>query len=57
VAGGEIYSGPAGGDAPDLLIDTHPASSLGMALKPASAGNFQFIAARFTLAVPTESLP
>ena len=38
---------------PALLIDTGPASSPGLALIPASAGNFQFIAARFTLAVPT----
>jgi hypothetical protein len=42
-----------GGATPALLIDTGPASSPGLSLIPASAGNFQFIAARFTLAVPT----
>jgi hypothetical protein len=47
--------GPGGGQTPALLIDTGPASSPGFALIPTSAsnGNFQFIAARFTLAAPT----
>ena len=49
----DSYTVTPPGSTPALLIDTGPASSTALALIPASAGNFQFIAARFTLTVPT----